>query len=80
MKPTSEEINKASEKAVALFLSELGGDLSTGRYVLVLEAIDENGDRGLWQSTAPGQASWDTLGLLNYMIQEEQAYMCSKEL
>lgn len=43
------------------------------RFVLVAEAIAPDGVRTLWTETHDGATSWDTLGLLTYATQAEQA-------
>lgn len=64
--PTSEEIAAAANEAVTLFLRELGSDLSTGRFVLVVESVDEDGKLGIWTAEAAEQPIWVSLGLLEY--------------
>lgn len=71
--PTQEQVRTAAEEAVGVFLSKLGAELSNGRYVLMVEAIGLEGQRGLWIATPKEQTSWDSLGLLTYGIQLEQA-------
>ncbi len=48
------------------------GHMAT-RYVLVAEVIMEDGERALWGVTPCGQKSWDTLGLIAWAQQQEQA-------
>lgn len=43
------------------------------KWVLVAEVIDEDGERCVWADTAERQTAWDSLGLLNYATQMEQA-------
>lgn len=52
MTPTPEGLQASGERAVAAFIAELGEDMSTGKFVLLAEVIDQNGDRGEWASSA----------------------------
>jgi hypothetical protein len=71
--PTPEQVNAAAEKAIGVFLAELGSDFSTGKFVLIAEAVDaESGKRSLWAAVADDQTPWDTMGLLTYMTSIEQ--------
>ncbi len=48
------------------------GHMAT-RYVLVAEVLMEDGERAVWGVAPDGQQSWDTLGLLEWALQREQA-------
>jgi hypothetical protein len=78
--PTYEQIREAAEAAVGLFLSKLGSDLSTGKFVLMVEVLSDDGTRPVWTATGENQQAWDTLGLLQYGIQREQAAITSDYL
>lgn len=68
-----EDIRVAAEAAVSAFFGSLDvPDLSTGKFALIMEAIDADGSRNLYMATSDGQRAWDTLGLLMYGIQVEQ--------
>jgi hypothetical protein len=71
--PPREDVQAAADRAIGVFLSELGSDLATGKFALLVEALDEDGKRGLWMVTHPDQTAWETLGLLQYGIQCEQS-------
>lgn len=49
-----------------------GGDMVT-RWALVAEVIDEDGARSVWTLAPPEAKAWDTLGLLAFAQQIEQA-------
>lgn len=55
--------NDAALNHVADLLRELVPGAFTQRFVLIVEAVDED-DRFLCAFTAPGQKAWDTLGML----------------
>lgn len=71
--PTPGEVNAAAESAVGHFLGLLGSDLSTGKFVLMVETIGPEGEQSMWMATGGQQKCWDTLGLLTYGLQYEQA-------
>lgn len=43
------------------------------RWVVLVEVIDTNGERGLWTLAPDDATAWDTLGMLTYATQLEQA-------
>lgn len=43
------------------------------KWAVIAEVIDENGERSLWTLAPTGQLAWDTLGLLEFARQLEQA-------
>jgi hypothetical protein len=43
------------------------------KWVLLSETIDAEGARGLWCFCNEGATAWDTLGLLMFALQREQA-------
>lgn len=43
------------------------------KWAVVAEVIDEDGERSLWNLAPTGQLAWDTLGLLAFANQLEQA-------
>jgi hypothetical protein len=50
------------------------------RWALCAEVIDAEGERGLWTLAPEGQKAWDTLGLLTYATQREQAEVVRAKL
>ena len=48
------------------------GDLVT-RWVALVETMAPDGERALIVTAQPGSRAWDTLGLLQYAMQLEQA-------
>lgn len=48
------------------------GDLVT-RWVLLIEVVDQEGRRAMWNLASPDMKSWDALGMLTYATQIEQA-------
>lgn len=61
----------AVENALAQAFSD-NGDMVT-RWALVAEVIDTDGERGLWTLAPEDATGWDTLGMLTYATQMEQA-------
>lgn len=49
-----------------------GGDMVT-RWALAAEVIDPGGERAVWVLAPDGAKAWDTLGLLAFAMQVEQA-------
>lgn len=52
----------------------LSSDMIT-RWVVVIESIDENGDKGLWSVAQEDMRIWDSFGLLTSALQTEQIKM-----
>lgn len=48
------------------------GEMVT-RWVALVETIDSDGERALWCQTAENAKPWDTLGMLMFAVQQEQA-------
>lgn len=48
-------------------------DEMVSRWINVAEVIDAEGVRSVWIVTAEGQAPWDSIGLLGFAQQFEQA-------
>ena len=67
----SESVANAVENALANALSD-EGDMVT-KWVLVAEVIGDEGQRGVWTLAPDDAAAWDTLGLLTWAVQLEQA-------
>lgn len=59
------ELAEKALTAVADFIQSVQPGSMVQKFVLLVEVIDEE-DRWLSAFTAPGQKSWDTLGLLAY--------------
>ena len=49
------------------------------KWVLVCESMDDTGNRGVWTITDDDATTWDTLGLLTYALQQEQALTTSPD-
>lgn len=43
------------------------------KWVALIETMDGDGQRGIWTLTSSEATAWDTLGMLTYAIQLEQA-------
>lgn len=43
------------------------------KWVVLVETIDTDGDRGLWTVANEGATPWDSLGLLQHAVHLEQA-------
>lgn len=52
--------------ALADLIREIDPGAMLTRWVLLLEVVDDQGERALWTIAAPDQKAWDTLGLLDY--------------
>jgi hypothetical protein len=48
------------------------------KWVAVVEAMDADGERGVWCLADDEATAWDTLGLLAYATQREQAELTSR--
>lgn len=72
MSEKGEAIERDLNQAISDVLSRHEKSMVT-RWVAMVEIMDENGDRGIWTFTAPEATAWDTLGMLTYGIQMEQA-------
>jgi len=54
-------------------ISAVLADSYVTRWVSLIEVIDEDGDRAVWTLHADDMRAWDTLGLLTFGTQIEQA-------
>lgn len=61
------------EQRVRDTLGTAFGDEMLVRWVLLAEVIDTDGERAVWNMTSEDARAWDTLGLLTYATQIEQA-------
>jgi hypothetical protein len=66
------EVREAVEGAISGALHATDGDMLT-RWVLLAEVIEDSGSRAVWCITPEDMKAWDTLGLLTYAQQIEQA-------
>jgi hypothetical protein len=57
----------------------LQGDMPL-RWVSVIETIDREGKRCMWQFGSEGITVWDALSLLDYAITKERATLMRREL
>ena len=48
-------------------------DEMVNKWVACVETIDSDGRRALWALTDPDAKPWDTLGMLTFAVQREQA-------
>lgn len=69
-----------AQDSVADLVRQLDPGAMVTRYVMLIEVVDAESDRGVWHFTAPGASAWDTLGLLDYgRMQEYAASHCDHE-
>ena len=61
----------AAQQAVSTVAGEYGHMIT--RYILVAETMDEDGERAVLMAASPDQRAWDSIGLLGYALQLEQA-------
>ena len=54
-------------------ISQALPDAYVTRWVSLVEVIDPDGERALWCLTPDEMRAWDTLGLLTFAVQMEQA-------
>lgn len=54
------------------------GEMVT-RWLTIVETIDSDGERGMWSLVPDDTKPWDTLGMLNFAIQQEQAGAVHRE-
>lgn len=66
-----EEIRDSVGNALAEAVS--GESEMVTRWVALVEVMDADGKRSLYSMTQHGAKPWDTLGLLTFAIQTEQA-------
>jgi hypothetical protein len=67
------ELRRLGTDAVSDLISKIDQGAMATRFALLIEVVDAEGERGLWAISPDGQKAWDTLGLLQYAIQLEQA-------
>lgn len=68
---TDRDVADELGSAVAQVLGK-HGQMAT-RWVVLVELIDAEGERGLWLEAPDDMRSWDTLGLLDYAGSLERA-------
>lgn len=71
---TPDECNEAALSAVSEFIYKIDNGSMVQRFVLLVDVIDTEGERSMWSFAPPGSKPWDTLGLLAFAMQLEQAY------
>lgn len=49
------------------------------KYVVLVETVDEQGQRGLWTCESEGMVPWESLGLVEYARQVVQARVTWRE-
>jgi hypothetical protein len=72
MSTDGEAIERDLHNAVADVLAHHETSMVT-KWIILVEVVDEAGDRGMWTFTSPGATAWDSLGMLTYATQMEQA-------
>lgn len=71
---------EVAQDAIADLVQKLDPGSMVTRYIVLIEVVDSDSDRGVWHFTAPGASAWDTLGLLEYgKSQEYAAQACGHE-
>lgn len=50
------------------------------KWVVMIESMDEEGNRGVWTVTNEDAMPWDTLGIMMFGIQREQSRLVVDEL
>ena len=68
----TQNLQKAINDVVATYIQTIEPSIVT-KFVLLVETMDSDGVRGLWSFTQDGAKAWDTLGMLHFAIQMEQA-------
>jgi hypothetical protein len=66
------ELRDALAGAISDVVGEHEGGMAT-RFVLLLETVGADGNLGLWTFTSEGMRPYETLGMLAYGMQVEQA-------
>lgn len=64
------------QRAMADAISSAVADVERGvvlRWVLIVETIGPDGDRGLWRLASPENHAWETIGMLTDALNREQA-------
>lgn len=74
-----EDMRVAAGGAISGLLAGGQGEMVT-RWVLIVETIDDKGERAAWTLAPPDAKTWDTLGLLAFGMQLEQAKAVTDEL
>lgn len=68
---SSDEIRDAMASAIA---DALGSDHMLGRWTLIAEVVEaESGERVMWTQSAEDQKRWETIGMIQWAVQIEQA-------
>lgn len=65
-------MNAEIHEALSTIIAKYGSPITT-KWVVLAESIEENGQRGMWMLTTPGQQRWESLGMLHYAIGKETA-------
>ncbi len=66
------EFEGVQERMGHALADALPGEVVT-RWVVVVEVVDAEGDRACYALAPPEAMVWDTLGLLTFALQREQA-------
>lgn len=74
------ERGELAVQSVAEFMAKIDPGSFAGRFVLIVEVMQEDGDRVMWTFTPNEQKSWESLGLMMQGIHLEQAYTTMAEL
>lgn len=58
----------------------LGADFMLGRWTLIAEVVEaETGERVMWTQSAEDQKRWETLGMIGWATQIEQAAQTAEQ-
>lgn len=67
-----EDIEIAINSAIEQVIRDHEGGF-TLKWVALVETVDPDGERGVWTMTSADVKAWDTLGLLEYGKQKQNA-------
>lgn len=67
-----EDIETAINAAIEQVIRDHEGGF-TLKWVALVETVDPDGERGVWTMTSADVKAWDTLGLLEYGRQKQNA-------
>jgi hypothetical protein len=76
-RPEAAELQNALDRAISQTMH--GGGFMANGWVLVASVVDEDGSQGLWTFTSPELMGWQTLGMLGYATQIENAAVSCHE-
>lgn len=77
--PTPEELAGMVGEAISAVISRSAASM-TVKWLGLIETMDSDGLRGLWTLGSDGITAWDSIGMLQYALQREQADIVRTEL